>query len=166
VEQLEDVDADAVVVAAGPWAPGLLRRNGIELPVRTTRETIVYFRHRLPVAAVVDRYEGGHLMYALRDPVHGVKAGSHMSGGEADADEPGAPDEALVERAAAWVAERIGAEPRPVETDTCFYTTTADESFVLERRGQIVIASACSGHAFKFAPLVGERLAALAAGVD
>jgi sarcosine oxidase len=33
---------------------------------------------------------------------------------------------------------------------------------VLERRGRIVVGSACSGHGFKFAPVVGRRLAALA----
>lgn len=32
------------------------------------------------------------------------------------------------ERLAGWVAERFpGAQPQPVGTDTCLYTTTADE---------------------------------------
>ena len=42
------------------------------------------------------------------------------------------------------------------------YTTTADESFILERRGRVVVGSPCSGHGFKFAPAIGERLADLA----
>jgi sarcosine oxidase len=42
------------------------------------------------------------------------------------------------------------------------YTTTKDESFVLERRGRVVVGSPCSGHGFKFAPAIGERLADLA----
>jgi sarcosine oxidase len=37
-----------------------------------------------------------------------------------------------------------------------------DESFILERRGRVVVGSACSGHGFKFAPAIGARLAALA----
>jgi sarcosine oxidase len=41
---------------------------------------------------------------------------------------------------------------------------TSDESFVLERRGRVVVGSACSGHGFKFAPAVGRRLADLALG--
>jgi glycine/D-amino acid oxidase-like deaminating enzyme len=53
-------------------------------------------------------------------------------------------------------------DPTPVATETCLYTTTADEQFILERRGRVVIGSACSGHGFKFAPAVGRRLAALA----
>jgi sarcosine oxidase len=55
-------------------------------------------------------------------------------------------------------------EPTPVAADSCLYTDTEDESFVLERRGRIVVGSACSGHGFKFAPAIGRRLAALALG--
>ena len=47
---------------------------------------------------------------------------------------------------------------------TTLYTTTADEQFILERRGRVVVGSACSGHGFKFAPAVGRRLAELALG--
>src|SRR5262249_40177997 len=74
VDGLDELDAEVVVVAAGPWAPALLARHGIELDVETTRETVVYFRHELPgAAAVVDRDGQRHLHYALRDPVHGLK---------------------------------------------------------------------------------------------
>jgi len=92
-----------------------------------------------------------------------LKAGAHHAGATADPDDPGAPDRAIVERTAAWVAERFpGADPEPVEVDTCVYTTTPDHTFVLDRRGRAVVGSACSGHGFKFAPAVGRRLAALA----
>ena len=33
---------------------------------------------------------------------------------------------------------------------------------MLERHGRIVVASACSGHGFKFAPFFGRTLAGLA----
>jgi sarcosine oxidase len=49
-------------------------------------------------------------------------------------------------------------------TDTCLYTNTPDEDFVLDRRGPMVIGSPCSGHGFKFTPLVGRILADLATG--
>jgi sarcosine oxidase len=163
VERLGDVDADVVVAAAGPWARKLLAGEGIELPVTETRETVAYFRHEPGVTAVVDRDAKGHLKYALRDHRHGLKAGTHMSGPPADPDEPGAADEQTVRAIAAWVAERFpGADPDPVAAEPCFYTRTADESFVLERHGRIVVASPCSGHGFKFAPAVGKRIAQLA----
>ena len=161
VDSLDDLDADTVVVTAGAWVGRLVEG----LPVRVTRETVAYFRHPGPaLPSVVDiGAGGGHEMYALHDPVHGLKAGAHHAGGEADPDETGAPDPAVVARIAAWVGERFpGVDPEPVETDTCVYTTTPDQTFVLERRGRVVVGSACSGHGFKFAPAVGRRLAELA----
>jgi glycine/D-amino acid oxidase-like deaminating enzyme len=54
----------------------------------------------------------------------------------------------------------LSASPRFAET--CLYTNTQDENFILERHGRVVVGSPCSGHGFKFAPYVGERLADLA----
>lgn len=162
VESVDDLDADAVVVTAGAWLGRLLP----DVPVRVTRETVAFFRHDgPPLPSVVDLNPGtgGHSMYALHDPVHGLKAGAHHAGAEADPDTEAAADPAIVERIAAWVGERFpGAAPDPVEVDSCLYTSTSDESFVCERRGRVVVGSACSGHGFKFAPAVGRQLAALA----
>jgi len=166
IESLGDVDADVVVVTAGSWAAKLLEPEGIELPVVTTRETVAYFRlEDEHVPSLIEYGRGpGHSMYALRDPVHGLKAGAHMSGRRIDPDEPPEPDNEVVAAVAAWVAERFpAADPEPAALDTCLYTSTDDERFILERHGRIVVGSACSGHGFKFAPAVGERLAALAA---
>jgi sarcosine oxidase len=102
-------------------------------------------------------------MYSLRDPEAGLKVGVHHAGPEADPNEPGEPDPQLLERISDWVARTYpDADPEPVEAETCLYTNTVDESFVLERHGRIVVGSACSGHGFKFAPAVGDRLAGLA----
>ena len=69
----------------------------------------------------------------------------------------------LIERITAWANETYRlADPKPAGAETCMYTTTADETFILERRSRVVVGSPCSGHGFKFAPAIGERLAALA----
>ena len=167
VESLAEIDARAVVVTAGSWARRLLAGEGIDLPVVVTRETVGYFHveSERPIPSIVDLKPGdrGHGTYALHDPVHGLKIGIHMSGPVADPDEPGEPDPAIVklvrEASARWFPT---AEAEPAQLDTCLYTITGDERFVLERHGRIVVGSACSGHGFKFAPAVGERLAALA----
>ena len=104
-------------------------------------------------------------MYSLADPVHGLKVGAHHGGPETDPNEPGEPEPRLIEQIASWARETYRlAEPDPVAAETCLYTTTPDETFILERRGRIVIGSPCSGHGFKFAPAIGERLAELATG--
>lgn len=164
VATVDEVDADVVVVTAGAWVTALVP----DVPVRVTRETVAYFRREGPPSPSVvelDDATGGHAMYALHDPLYGLKAGAHRAGAEADRAAEGAPDPALVARIAGWVRERLpDVAPEPVAVDTCLYTSTADEEFVLERRGRIVVGSACSGHGFKFAPAVGRRLAALALG--
>lgn len=76
---------------------------------------------------------------------------------------PDAVDEALLREAvAAYFPDADG----PVLTlATCLFTNTADEHFVIDRlpdHPQVVVASPCSGHGFKFAAVVGEILADLA----
>jgi sarcosine oxidase len=162
VESLDDVDADVVVGTAGPWVTALVP----DVPVRVTRETVAFFaRSGAPMPSVVELDEATrlHAMYALDDPVHGLKAGAHHAGHVADPDLEEGPDPELVARIAAWVGERFpDVDPAPVDAQSCVYTTTADESFILERRDGVVLGSACSGHGFKFAPAIGRRLAALA----
>jgi glycine/D-amino acid oxidase-like deaminating enzyme len=74
-------------------------------------------------------------------------------------------DPAARARVSAFVARRIpGLSPVAVNEVTCLYTWTANEDFVLDRRGPFVVASPCSGHGAKLAPLLGEIIADLAAG--
>ena len=162
VDDLEALDADVVVVTAGSW----VGRFFPDLPLKVTRETLAYFRRdgdALPSVVQLDPVTRGHALYSLRDPVHGLKAGTHHAGAEASPDEDRGPDAELVARVAEWVARTYpDADPEPVGAETCMYTTTPDEHFILERRGRVVIGSPCSGHGFKFAPAVGARLAQLA----
>jgi sarcosine oxidase len=164
VESLDELDAEVVVVTAGAWVTELVP----DVPVRVTRETVSFFRHAgAPLASVVelDAATRHHALYALHDPVHGVKAGAHHAGHAADPDTDEPADQRLVDRIAAWVRERLpDVDPEPVGAETCLYTSTDDESFVLGRAGRVVVGSACSGHGFKFAPAVGRRLADLALG--
>lgn len=154
--------ADRVVVTAGAWSKGLLGGAGIDLPTRPTRETVSYFR--LPEATFPTLVEWGDpAVYALPSPGHGLKAGEHVAGPTADPDGEGEPHRSSVERVTAWVKERYPqAERKPLFYETCLYTNTRDEHFILERHGDIVVGSPCSGHGFKFAPLIGVKLAAMA----
>jgi sarcosine oxidase len=166
IDDLDALDADVVVVTAGAWAKELLARAGIELPVIATSETVCYFRLETdaPIPSIVDFKPGGlgHGTYGLADPVHGLKLGIHMSGQPLDPDDPPGPEAALVEQMRETAARYFPtAENEPAGVDTCLYTRTDDERFILERHGRIVVGSACSGHGFKFAPVIGERLADL-----
>jgi sarcosine oxidase len=164
VESLDDLDAEVVVVTAGPWITKLVP----DLPVRVTRETVAYFAREgapMPSVVEVDSASRRHAMYALHDPVFGMKAGAHHVGHVADPDVEEPADPVLIAQIVDWVRSRFpDVDPNPVAAESCLYTSTEDESFVLERRGRLVVGSACSGHGFKFAPAVGRRLAELALG--
>jgi sarcosine oxidase len=163
--QPDEVEADAVVVTAGSWVNELLEEP---LDVKVTRETLCYFRPDTggrPVPSVVSFKPDDHThdMYSLADPKYGLKVGAHHAGPEVDPNVPGEPEPELIERITAWARATYRlADPDPVGAETCMYTSTPDQSFILERRGGMVIGSPCSGHGFKFAPAIGERLAALA----
>jgi sarcosine oxidase len=161
IEDPAQLDADVVVLTVGAW----IRKLVPDVPVRVTRETVAFFRHAgPPLPSVVElNVSRGHAMYALHDPDHGLKVGAHFHGHETDPDVEEGADPELVERIVEWTVDRFpGAEPEPVAAQSCLYTSTVDESFVLERRGRVVVGSPCSGHGFKFAPAIGRRLAELA----
>jgi sarcosine oxidase len=167
----ETIEAQAVVVTAGAWVSRLLEPLGIGPPVTPTRETVAYFalaEDGLPtiidwrVPEGYDLPRPGDSVYALTSP-DGLKVGVHRTGPPTDPDDEGVVDAEAVRCAADWIERYVeGAGAKPIRTETCLYTNMPDESFVLERRGRLVVGSPCSGHGFKFAPLVGDELAALA----
>jgi sarcosine oxidase len=65
------------------------------------------------------------------------------------------------------VADLLGPLGEVRRSATCLYTNTPDRHFAigpLPGDPRIVVASACSGHGFKFLPATGEAVAAFAAG--
>ncbi|NXT52627.1 SOX oxidase, partial [Pluvianellus socialis] len=62
-----------------------------------------------------------------------------------------------------------GLEPEPAVVETCLYTNTPDEDFILDRHpkfSNIVIGAGFSGHGFKLAPVVGKMLCELSLGEE
>lgn len=164
--------ADVAIVTAGAWARELLAPLGISLPVHVSLETVAYFDatgpRQLPVMVDYTTADAltGQGIYALPSPSLGLKVAAHHSGVRSEEVPPSRePDARVVERLTCWVGERLpqmAAPPR--RTETCLYTEAAEEEFLLWRDGRVVVGSACSGHAFKFATATGQRLASLALG--
>ncbi len=75
-------------------------------------------------------------------------------------------DAERVERVVGYVDAHVRGARATGRTDTCLYTLTPDEDFVLDRVGSLVVVSPCSGHGFKFVPLFGRIVADLATGTD
>jgi sarcosine oxidase len=103
-------------------------------------------------------------VYGLETPGEGIKVAEHHTGAEVD---PDARDFAIDGAGARRVEEYVrtwlpGLDHAPVSSTTCLYTTTPTEDFHVTREGPVVVVSACSGHGFKFTPLIGRMAAELA----
>jgi len=167
--------ARCVVVAAGGWLEPLVAGAAALPPLRVTRQQVFHFPRRDPSAApwpsVIHEF-GGHPVYHLaggRDggPDDDRKIGEHFAGSPTraagvDATVDPAARARMVEYVGQWLP---GLEPTPRAEATCLYTETPSQDFVIDRIGDLVVCSPCSGHGAKFAPLVGELVADLVLGV-
>jgi sarcosine oxidase len=164
-------DFDAVVVAAGPWTPELIDW----IPLRIERQVHVWFSiardadwfapARFPAFVRLSRDSG--FLYGIPS-LDGktVKIGRHHDGETTTPDTiRRRVDDADIDplRLAASTYMR-GVSGHVTRTLTCMYTNTPDGHFVIDfapddRR--VVVISACSGHGFKFAPVIGDIAADL-----
>ena len=171
--------APVIVVAAGAWIAPLLD-GVVELPpLRVTQQQVFHFA---PVSGqqgagqadpwpVFIHDDGTDYTYGLPGGRDGevpgaIKVGEHAGFRTTTAaDRDFTVDPAARARVAEFVGKRIpGLSATPVNEVTCLYTWTANEDFILDRSGPFVVASPCSGHGAKFAPLLGEIIADLTAG--
>jgi sarcosine oxidase len=126
------------------------------------------FRSERFPAFLLESRHGMHYGFPLHGET-GVKIAKHHH-----ADETVDPDR--VERAISADDERLiraaledhlpAANGPLAQVKTCLYTVTPDRDFVIDRlpgAPNVIVASPCSGHGFKFAPVLGEILADLAA---
>ncbi|MGZ4756471.1 MAG: FAD-dependent oxidoreductase [Acidimicrobiia bacterium] len=162
----ETYEAGVVVVAAGAWMAPLLARHVPLPPLVVTQESAFHFAARDAEPWPSFIHHGATARYGLETAGEGVKVAEHHAGPEVTAD---ARDFVVDPAARARVVEFVdtwlpGLSPEPVSEVTCLYTNTATEDFVLDRVGPFVIVSPCSGHGFKFAPVIGRLAADLASG--
>lgn len=158
-----DFDADLVIVAAGSWVPQLvpelapyLRAVGQPVYHLTPDDPSLFEAARFPVFGA-DISRTGYYGFPLNRGV--VKIANHGTGTTQVDDEPlremlRATFPALVD--APIVGRRI-----------CTYCDTVDGNFWIARHPQnskLVVATGGSGHAFKFAPVLGDLIATIALG--
>jgi sarcosine oxidase len=163
-------EAKQLVIAAGAWASQLAPSLASELSVE--RNVLLWFEPtaerdafaRLPIYIVDDT---DRMFYGF--PYiegQGLKVAGLHFGDKANPDTvdrvASASDE---ERVRAWLRRRMPlANGERRDAKVCMYTNTPDAHFIVDRLTDdpnVVIASACSGHGFKFSGVIGEILADL-----
>jgi sarcosine oxidase len=165
--------AGCAIVAAGPWVKSVL--PGLPAPIRVTRQVLGWFEPRDRALFAPGRFpvfllqNTDGIFYGFPDDGGtGVKVAKHHHADEGvDPDRceraVSAADEAMIR--AVLAAHLPAANGRRVAATTCLYTMTPDGDFIIDRlpgHEAIIVASPCSGHGFKFAPVIGEILADLA----
>jgi sarcosine oxidase len=168
--------ARRVVLATGPW---LDRLGGAHVPgLVVLRQTVGYFDIDAPPAATragtfpvwarIGR-TAEEFDYGLPDHADaGLKLAQHRTtGATEDPDAPAAPIDV-----APLLALARARFTRPVRGlrrhERCLYSIAADQDFLVQQHARwprVVTVAACSGHGFKFGPVIGQQAADLALAI-
>jgi sarcosine oxidase len=168
------VGGDRLVLTAGPWTTWLM--PDLRLPLVVERQPVLWIDPPMGRSAADLRLAdlpiwlwstaAGTLYGFPWDDELGLKVALHHGGAIVDPDTVertvGPVDEVAVR---SFVRDRMPAMDGPVRRSmVCLYTNAPDDEFIVDRHPAapgVAFASACSGHGFKFAPVIGEILADL-----
>lgn len=166
-------EAGRVVVSAGAWISDLI--PGLRKAAVPERQVLGWFQPRNPALFTPDVFpvsnlltEFGHFYQFPSWGIPGFKIGryNHLrEQGHADvlSREPTAADETVLREAIRALFPE--ADGPTLRLAACLFTNTPDEHFVIDSlpdHPEVIVASPCSGHGFKFASVIGEVLADLA----
>ena len=170
----EPLAADRVLVAAGVWTPLLLPElSGL---IDVVGQPVLHFRLEdpdrwrapsfPPYTADVGR-TGFYGFPALADGA--LKLANHGAGRRVHPDAPRLVEAGDEPRFRAFLAEALPSlgQPPLVGSRLCLYDDTPDGHFLIDRhpaREDLFVAAGGSGHAFKFAPVLGELIADVVEG--
>lgn len=166
-------EAGKVIVSSGAWIADLI--PGLKKTAVPERQVLGWFQPRKPELFTPDVFpvsniltEFGHFYQFPSWGIPGFKIGLYhhlQEHGHADAlaREPTPADEEALRKGIRGLFPE--ADGPTLRLAACLFTNTPDEHFVIDTmpgHPEIVVASPCSGHGFKFASVVGEILADLA----
>ncbi|XP_053313029.1 peroxisomal sarcosine oxidase [Spea bombifrons] len=176
-------EAEKLVITVGPWAKKVLSPLGLQLPLKTLRINVCYWREKNPgdsgILQNLPCFLGMQLNGDQRD-VYGLQSQEYPGlikicyhhGNEAEPEErdlqvkdPKIPDIQILR---SFISNYLpGLHPEPVVVEQCMYTSTPDTNFILDHHPlhkNIVIGAGFSGHGFKLSPVVGKILSELCIG--
>ncbi len=178
-----------LIISAGAWTKPLLQSLGVDVPLIVTQEQYAFFELRHADQHTPDRFPifihygqtrleersavksiGAERIDYYGFPVfgrEGLKVGEHHAGPPVTADTRSFEvDPVRLQRLAAYVRATFPDSTGEVlHAATCLYTNTPDQHFLVDTLpgySNVIVASPCSGHGFKFSILIGRILADLA----
>jgi sarcosine oxidase len=166
------IEAERALVCAGPWTSKLLPE--LHLPLAVERQVVAWLAVDEPDAFEPGRFPiFGHELPGLRlrygfpsTDGRSIKLAVHGDGVATDPDRiDRAVGESDLEPLRGFAVQCLrGVSSAVVNAGVCMYTNTPDERFIALSPAElpgVTVLSACSGHGFKFAPVIGELMADL-----
>ncbi|MCL0031325.1 N-methyl-L-tryptophan oxidase [Dehalococcoidia bacterium] len=167
-ESGDEFFGDKLIISAGAWAHKLCL--DLSLPLSIERQVLFWFKPIsnndmfLPGNSPNHswEYESGHTIYIQPNYGRGVKAAIHHDGLEVDPDTLDrnnvlrSEEKKLISIIRRYVPSLPG---EVIGRSVCMYTNTPDLEFIIDfhpEHSNVLILSPCSGHGFKFSPVVGE----------
>ncbi len=162
--------SDHLILTAGAWLGRLA--SDLQLPLTVERQALFWFEaanhperfHPDSCPIYFFEHEPDRFFYGFPDLGEGVKIARHHEG---EHTQPETVERAVrpeeIETMRGLVRRFLPAAAGALrDTAVCLYTNTPDFHFLIDahpQRPNVLIASPCSGHGFKFASAIGEILA-------
>jgi monomeric sarcosine oxidase len=162
-----------VVISAGVWLNEHLRQFDLRVAVEAWKLTFAYWKTLKPEWYTPEKFPvfihwADEINYGF--PIHErpdfVKIAPHITEKIpklSDYDNNNSVNHDLLDEMKRFVSKRFNQlEAVPQYAETCLYTMTKDENFIMDRlpdNDQIFVAGGFSGHGFKFTPLIGKLMA-------
>ncbi|RDC61909.1 N-methyl-L-tryptophan oxidase [Adhaeribacter pallidiroseus] len=159
-----------VIVATGAWISAFI--PDLNLPLTVERQVLYWFKttnHKIRVdnlPVYIWEYAPGKMFYGFPDLGDGLKVAHHHAG---EITSPETLNRHISSEEIQSMKEVVS-DYFHLNVDfnygtVCMYTNTPDECFIIDYHPQhknMIIASPCSGHGFKFASITGKLLSQLA----
>jgi sarcosine oxidase len=169
----DNYSATTLILSAGAWLGSLVPE--LKSLLQVERQILFWFepsgnpQNFLPSACPIYLWEYGsaRFFYGFPDSADGVKVARHHEGIITDPDHVprGVSDREIADMRSLLQRFVPDANGRLTASTVCLYTNTLDHHFLIDRHPehhQVILASPCSGHGFKFSSAVGELLADIA----
>jgi sarcosine oxidase len=171
----ERYSGGALVLTAGAGMGELVAE--LRAHLRVERQVVAHFApasehaalelRRFPIFCLEE--PNGAFYYGFPDLGSGCKIGRHHGGAIGEPDNLShRPTEADIAQIRGFMERRLPQANGVLKaSDVCLYTNTPDLHFLVDRHprhDEVIVASVCSGHGFKFASVMGEIIAELVQG--
>jgi sarcosine oxidase len=163
------ITCQRLICTGGSWTAALL--PSMKLNLKVTRQQKFHFRSldvndlqpdRVPVYVDHDKGYYGFPVWRGILNVADDNLGDSVQADEVDQE----PDPEVRQNLTQWVEALFPKRKwEHVHTETCLYTNTPDDDFILDRHPElsnVIVGAGFSGHGFKFTPFIGKLLVQLA----